>query len=485
MVVAINTIMTWCRVPNNRRAAIIAELLPSGLEDLDVFTAEEIQNAIKGFRTLSVVEERFNLTAASTKKIIQLASWVRDRVRLGLPVEFSNGTTNPEFNLEIEAASKREVIQKERKKATENLATSKIEPPLKSAAGWESWADAVKAVLSVAYGTSGVPLLYVIRKDTNPVFEGENWEELAINCVPLEGLPFEADRKTVHLFLMNNISEDSDAHAYIQSLIPRNNGRSDWKALEERYENEAMTQARINEANQVWDQLVYKNERAMSFEIFSKKLVKALQHFERAGRPKHDGDVIDWIWKHIQSSDVAQLVSALKAGQSINIRSAKEILQEIAKEIPNVARTNSFQPRISEIKTTTQFTFEGEAPSEGAHTHDGKLYCGSYKHKRWFSEEMAPYREQITTLRDKYNPKGGKGKSGKGSGSKAKSFGKQSSQAKRKLQQLKKQNQELNRKLSALKATVATSEASTVASTLTPDTNQAGTSFGGRNSMHP
>ena len=206
MVVAINTIMTWCRVPNNRRAAIIAELLPSGLEDLDVFTAEEIQNAIKGFRTLSVVEERFNLTAASTKKIIQLASWVRDRVRLGLLVEFSNGTTNPEFNLEIEAASKREVIRKERKKATENLATSKIEPPLKSAAGWESWADAVKAVLSVAYGTSGVPLLYVIRKDTNPVFEGENWEELAINCVPLEGLPFEADRKTVHLFLMNNIS---------------------------------------------------------------------------------------------------------------------------------------------------------------------------------------------------------------------------------------------------------------------------------------
>jgi hypothetical protein len=29
------------------------------------------------------------------------------------------------------------------------------------------------------------------------------------------------------------------------------------------------------------------------FEAFSKKLSKAIQHFAKAGRPKHDGDVID------------------------------------------------------------------------------------------------------------------------------------------------------------------------------------------------
>ena len=55
----------------------------------------------------------------------------------------------------------------------------------------------------------------------------------------------------------------------------RNNGRLDVKALETRYENEATIQARVNEANKTWELLMYKNERAMTFEDFSKKLTKA------------------------------------------------------------------------------------------------------------------------------------------------------------------------------------------------------------------
>jgi hypothetical protein len=38
--------------------------MPNGLEGLDSFTVEEIQNAIKGFKTLPEVQERFNLTAS-------------------------------------------------------------------------------------------------------------------------------------------------------------------------------------------------------------------------------------------------------------------------------------------------------------------------------------------------------------------------------------------------------------------------------------
>ena len=75
--------------------------------------------------------------------------------------------------------------------------------------------------------------------DEDPNYDFENWEEMAINCVPLNGLVFESDTKTVHLFLMNNISKDSDAYAYIQPLILRNGGQQDWKALEECYENSA------------------------------------------------------------------------------------------------------------------------------------------------------------------------------------------------------------------------------------------------------
>jgi hypothetical protein len=112
----------------------------------------------------------------------------------------------------------------------------------------------------------------------------------------LTGLDYQADRMTVHLFILNNIGEDSDAYTYIQPIIGRNDGRKDIIALRERYDNDATVQTRVNEANKTWDMLVYKNERAMSFEeFFCKKFQKALQHFERAGGAKHNGDVIDWI----------------------------------------------------------------------------------------------------------------------------------------------------------------------------------------------
>jgi hypothetical protein len=263
---------------NNRRAIVISELMPEGLDDLDQYSPEEIREAIKGFKTLPAIADRFSLSALTTKRIVQLALWVKDRVRLGQPVEFENGTTQAIFTAKIEQAQQREQIRQDRKKTADGLSTLKIDPPLKNSTGWEAWLDAVKASLIIAYGSKGVPLLYAIRDHDAPLFDGNDWEELAISAAPFTGLDWEADRKTVHLFLTNNVLEDSDAHAYIKPLMMRNNGRLDMKALQERYENEATIQARVNAANKTWELLVYKNERAMTFEDFSNKLTKALLH---------------------------------------------------------------------------------------------------------------------------------------------------------------------------------------------------------------
>jgi hypothetical protein len=120
---------------------------------------------------------------------------------------------------------------------------------------------------------------------------------------------------TVHLFILNNVSEESDACTYIQQLLRCNDGRCNVLALRERHENEATIQTRVNMANKTWDLLVYKNERAMTFESFCKKFQRALQHFDRAQRPKHPGDIVDWIWGHMQNSELTQTVAALKASQ--------------------------------------------------------------------------------------------------------------------------------------------------------------------------
>jgi hypothetical protein len=459
------TILTWSRIALNRTATVTNELIPGGLTDLKDYSVEDIREAIKGFKTLPRAADRFHLSAHSSKRIVQLALWVKDRARLVQPVEFEDNTTLDEFVSAIEEAQQREKIRQERKKNTEGLATMKIDPPLKSSAGWDTWTIAIRAALTVAYGSKGIPLLYVIRDTDAPQFiGGVSWEELAISAAPHAGLDYEADRKTVHLFLLNNISEDSDAQAYIQPLILRNDGRRDWIALNDRYENTATIQARVNQANKTWEMLVYKNERAMSFEAFCKKLTKALQYFTQAGRPKHDGDVIDWIWSHIQNGELSQFLSALKVGQSFQVRTSREILQEIAKEIPNLSKGPSFQPRISEIHQTDDFTLDGEAPATGVHTTDGKLYCGTYSPDRWFSDEIKPFREQIMGIRKKHGKGGGGGRSNS------------RNKAKRKLQQLEKTNEELQRNLSALQKSTTDDDKE--------KNDNAGDAFGGKSSMH-
>jgi hypothetical protein len=161
-------------------------------------------------------------------------------------------------------------------------------------AGWEAWMVSVETALTLACGPKGSPISYVIRAQDAPDLNGFGqltWEESAIVGTPLLGLDCHADRTIVHLFTLNNIGEDSDACACVQPILRRNDGRRDIVALWERCDNDATIQTRANEANKTWDMLVHKNFQ------------KALQHFERANRVKHNGDVIDWIWNHVQNSE--------------------------------------------------------------------------------------------------------------------------------------------------------------------------------------
>ena len=507
MVIANDQLLTWARLANNSLATVTNEMFPGGLDDLSDYSSDDIKDAVKNFRNHTTAARRFNVSVHSTKRLVQLTLWVKDKIRVGHDTTFPDGTTQAQFVAALEEAQQRDKIRQERKKNAEALSTLKIDPALKSSTGWDSWTDATRAALSIAYGSKGVPLLYVIRANDAPrlifneVDEHGNiivptWEEMAIDDAPLAGLDYEADRKTVHSFILNNVAEDSDAHAYIYPLVGKNNGRLDWMALDNCYENEATIQARVNQANKVWDMLVYKNERAQTFEAFSRKLTKSLQHFEKAGREKHDGDVIDWIWGHVQNAELSQHMSALKVAQSFDRKTSRQILQEIAKEIPNISKGSNFQPRVSEVHRSDDFTFDGDAPSNGALTPDGKLFLGTYSYQQWKSEDVTPFRVQIQELREKHG-KGPNRARGNGNGYQG-TKGPKGNDNKRKVDALKKNAEltletlhkkkaELLRNLSAMKSQgEGGDEAKRVPfsdDTKEPGNDNAGDAFGGKNSM--
>ena len=102
------------------------------------------------------------------------------------------------------------------------MASLRIDPPLKSSAGWEAWVVSMETAFTLAYGSKGVPLSYVIRAQEAPHLNGFgqlSWEEFAVIGTPMEGLDYHADRMTVHLFILNNIGEDSDVYTYIQPIL--------------------------------------------------------------------------------------------------------------------------------------------------------------------------------------------------------------------------------------------------------------------------
>jgi hypothetical protein len=148
------------------------------------------------------------------------------------------------------------------------------------------------------------------------------------------------------------------------------------------------------------------------------------------------------------------------------MRTSKQILQEIAKEAPNLSKASNFEPRVSETQQGSGdsggFTFDGSTPSSGAHASDGKPRCGTCSPSRWFSDDVKPFHEQIREHRDKQGRNSAKSKN-----------------ANRKLQELRATTAELKRNLSALKSggrdddTVATEESH----------DNAGDAFGGRESM--
>ena len=456
-------------------------IMPNGMTDLADFTTDEVKEAAKSFTRLP--GNPFMLSPYSIKRMVQLSLWAKDQIRLDAATTFPNGTVQAGFTIQLEDAQKREKIRKERQKSAENLASVRIEPPLRTSAGWEAWYVALETALKLAYGFKGVPLAYLLRTTDAPTMVGTTWEEKAINATLLDGLEYEADLLTVHLFILNNVSEESDAYTYIQPLLSRNNGRRDVLALKDRYDNEASVQTRVNMANKTWEMLVYKNERAMTFEDFCSKLQRALQHFERAGRAKHEGDIIDWIWSHIQNSELGQTIAALKANQSLAARTPAQILQEIAKEIPNLHRGSSFQARVQEVGKDADYTFEGDAPVSGCFTSDCKLFCGTFDGCQWFGNDITVLdRQRIQQLRE-LHPEHKPNKSGRGGGGGGKGNPNRRNQDRKhshRIKQLQKLQDKLALKLSALQTEDLTKDDD---DEKIDDNNHAGDSFGGRASM--
>jgi hypothetical protein len=115
---------------------VIAALMPGGVIELAHFSVDEIKEATKSFSRLPV--DAFVLSPHTTKRLVQLTLWAKDKARLDeVPMFQPNATTQASFVSQINEAQRRDSVRTKRKKTGKVLSSVRIDPPLNSSAGWK------------------------------------------------------------------------------------------------------------------------------------------------------------------------------------------------------------------------------------------------------------------------------------------------------------------------------------------------------------
>ena len=482
----IDTLLQWIGVTQlTHRQAIVQDLLPqgSGLANLLREDMDGIMDICSHYNKRNPASSRFYVSRVVTKSLQDLMLYVKDQDRIGLPLGVEGTVDQGQLLLDLAESRERHMRRTEIKKNGKALITADFQTKLKGRSQWERWSIELTSTLNGIIGINGVALSYIIRSDEVPEYDGhQDWDQLANAAAPLRGAKFAQDSRIVHQIIFRNIAEESDAYTYVKPNIRLENGRTDYLALCARYDSHSSKETRINEAKKTIQSLQYRNERSMAFEKFVDRFQRAIDDLEAGGRPMHNDDIVDTLWPKIMNNEIKEFVVALKVDQARNPRGFREILQDIATEVPKISPNASFKRNVSEVSSPhRKYIKEGNCPHKGVMV-DGKVFIGNYTGQKWFDESVKPYHAEILEARNTKKKGQGSYQQGQGSYQQNKSI----KAAKRKLKKLKAKVQVLKeekRKVASIsKSSDNTDKESDSSSDESID--QAGTAFGGKRSVH-
>ena len=136
----------------------------------------------------------------------------------------------------------------------------------------------------------------------------------------------------------------------------------------------------------------------MTFDKFVATFQKAIDNLDMCGCGMHNGDIVDLLWTKMGNPELASYAVSTKVHYRVVRRGYKEILQDIATQIPLLAPT-TFRARVSDLHKNDVTTEEGGFLEQGAHTAKRTLFTGTYLYKKWIHEYVSPYHEAIRASR--------------------------------------------------------------------------------------
>jgi hypothetical protein len=248
-------------------ASLVEEVFPD-LRTISMYTERDLKDILKEFRSRTMAAGRITIPRVRMQRTLGLIHWVQDAYRCNqepVPADFND--------VEIDTSNRHAEIRNALLEQSETVAKSAQPKKLKGKKDYNEWYDSLKNYLSLLMGTNGVPLNYVVRDhvDPPPGEVLETYDEEVYALAPLNGDYFVADACRVHQ-IIKTYAQGESAEEWIRTLHRYQDGRRDLLALKAHFQGEGNSSRRIAEADNIRENLHYKNEKSFRFQLFLDKL---------------------------------------------------------------------------------------------------------------------------------------------------------------------------------------------------------------------
>ena len=218
----LNQVLTTCRLTPQQKYAVLRQ----GVQKIGNITmlgssVEDIRSIFKGFDTLTETRGRVNFGAIHYTCIFLLVLFTKDKRCRDQEID-ADDFTQDIMEYYISKAEAKEA-------ATEKSELDLPSPPTLGDSNFHKWEQSIYANLLSKVGTRGVPLAYVVRKDTAPDTYVDDAKHL-IYKASQQGASWDEDNKTVGNYI-TSLLMGKPAETWIKHHIKAQDGRAMMTAL--------------------------------------------------------------------------------------------------------------------------------------------------------------------------------------------------------------------------------------------------------------
>jgi len=451
----------WIGIVNVEQRNIIIRDCFSDFRDLVRLDEKDISNMIKDLGGRTAAGGRLNLGTKKSKLMTGMLHWAKDFGRVSEKPSIE-GMSQATFLDELDRAIDRADY---RHRASEQLSTRAKESdpgPLKSERDWKDWEQKFTNYAGCHFGSAGVPLSYVIRKNDDPDPSANDFKFVArtIACAPLSGTAYEHDSLQVHEMLVN-FTTGQASHAWIKAVEKFEDGRRSMKALRDHFEGKGNATRNLAEANRLRESLYYKNEKSLAFEKFLSMMQDMFNIYAQEDQDLSEKSKIELLFSKVQHQGLQAAIEALRTKEVEGV------------DLTYTAAANHLSTTVARLAAHTgnrNISGVGVQPSgPGIYNPDGSIKTGHISNWRSLSNE-----ERSKVLNERKRLGAGKKKGGGDKSS--------NDQAANTMKQLRHQNQKQRRKIKALMRKNPDDGEDSDSDESAKPVNDAGDQFGGKNS---